>query len=172
MGRRCLKKGFVFMRQSNHGVEATHDVVFDIIMIRIVLDTDVMVAAFHGASGASRALLLEMLGGEARPLLSTPAMIECEAVLTRPEKLTTFGIGAADLFAVPDELAAVCIPVAFDCRWRPGAAGPDDGPVPETAINGNADVIARSHLADLMDGAVPFGIAVEGPNDVSSRLRP
>ena len=148
------------------------DVVYDIIMIRIVLDTDVMFAAFHSATGASRALLLEILDGKARLLLSTTLMIEYEAVLTRPETLAKFGIGAADLFAVLDELAAVCTPVAFDYRWRPGAADPDDDLILETAINGDADVIASFNLADLMDRAAPFGIPVERPNDVLRRLRP
>ncbi len=140
-------------------------------MIRIVVDTDVMFAAFHSATGASRALLLDILDGKARLLLSTTLMIEYEAVLTRPENLTKFGIGVADLLAVLDELATVCVPVVFDYRWRPGAADPDDDLVLETAINGNADVIASFNLADLTAGAAPFGIAAERPKDVLRRLR-
>ena len=159
------------MGQSNHGVDTALDVAYDIIMIRIVLDTDVMFAAFHSATGASRALLLEILDDKARLLLSTTLMIEYEAVLTRPENLTKLSIGAAGLLTVLDELAAVCIPVAFDYRWRPGAADPDDDLVLETAINGNADVIASFNLVDLMDGAAPFGIPVERPNDFLRRLR-
>jgi len=140
-------------------------------MLRIVFDTDVMLAAFHSATGASRALLLDMLDGHALLLLSTTLMVEYEAVLARPENLTKFGIGAGDLLAVLDELAAVCVPVAFDYRWRPGAADPDDDLVLETAVNGGADVIVSFNLADLTAGAAAFGIAVERPNDVLRRLR-
>ncbi len=141
-------------------------------MIRIVLDTDVMFAAFDSAGGASRALLLECLEGRGRLLLSATLLLEYEAVLSRPDNLARFGISVADLLAVLDELAALCVPVAFDYRWRPGAADPDDDLVLETAINGGAGVIASFNLADLAAGAATFGIAVERPKDVLRRLRP
>ena len=141
-------------------------------MIRIVLDTDVMFAAFDSAGGASRALLLECLEGRARLRLSATLLLEYEAVLSRPANLARFGISAADLLAVLDELAALCVPVAFDYRWRPGAVDPDDDLVLETAINGGAGVIASFNLADLAAGAASFGIAVERPKDVLRRLRP
>jgi len=140
-------------------------------MVRIVLDTDVMFAAFHSAEGASRHLLLEVLDGKAHLLLSTTLMVEYEAVLTRPKNLEKFGIGIADVLAVLDEIAVLCVPVAFDYRWRPSANDPDDDLVLETAINGAADVIARFNLADMTAGAAPFGIPVERPKDALRRLR-
>lgn len=140
-------------------------------MLRIVLDTDVMFAAFHSSAGASRHLLLEVLDGKAQLLVSTTLMVEYEAVLTRPGNLAKFGIDAADVLDVLDEVAGLCVPVAFDYRWRPGAADPDDDLVLETAINGAADVIASFNLADMAAGAVPFGIPVERPKDVLRRLR-
>jgi len=140
-------------------------------MLRLVLDTDVLFAAFHSPDGASRHLLLEILDGKAHLLLSTTLMIEYEAVLTRPGNLAKFGIGVPDVLGVLDEIAALCIPVAFDYRWRPGASDPDDDLVLETAINGSADAIASFNLADLVAGASPFGIPVERPKDILRRLR-
>lgn len=141
-------------------------------MLRLVLDTDVMFAAFHSPAGASRHLLLEVLDGKAHLLLSTTLLVEYEAVLTRPDNLVKFGIGAADVFSVLDEVASLCVPVAFDYRWRPGAADPDDDLVLETAVNGTADVIASFNLADLAAASARFGIPVERPKDVLRRLRP
>jgi hypothetical protein len=40
-----------------------------------------------------------------------------------------------------------------------------------TAVNGGADVIATSNLADLRDGTARFGIPVERPADVLRRMR-
>lgn len=140
-------------------------------MVRIVLDTDVLFAAFRSAEGASRRLLLDILDGRALLLLSTTLMVEYEAVLTRPGNLAAFGLEVVDVLAVLDELAGLCVPVAFDYRWRPGAADPDDDLVLETAINGSADVIASFNLADMTAGAAPFGIPVERPKDVLRRLR-
>lgn len=67
-------------------------------------------------------------------------------------------------------LAALCVPVAFDYRWRPVANDPDDDPVLETRINGVVDMLASFNLTDLAAGARPFGIAAERPVDVLRRL--
>jgi putative PIN family toxin of toxin-antitoxin system len=140
-------------------------------MHRVVVDTDVMVAAFDSPTGASRQLLVEMLDGKAKLLLSTSLMLEYEAVLTRPNVLKLIGIGAEEVLAVLDELAGLCVPVAFDFRWRPTAADADDDVVLETAINGNADVIASFNVRDMAAGAARFGIAVERPASVLRRIR-
>jgi putative PIN family toxin of toxin-antitoxin system len=141
-------------------------------MLRLVLDTDVMFAAFHSPAGASRRLFLEILDGKALLLLSATLMVEYEAVLTRPGNLKKFGIGVADVLSVLDEIAGLCVPVAFDYRWRPSAADPDDDLVLETAINGAANAIASFNLADMRAGAAPFGITVERPVDILRRIEP
>lgn len=139
-------------------------------MIRIVLDTDVMVAAFESAHGASRRLLLAALDGEIRPLLSTPLMVEYEAVLTRPSVLERCGLGVAEIISVLDAICAVAIPVGFDYRWRPAAADPDDDHVLETAVNGIADMIATFNLKDLAAAAARFGIPALRPGEVLRRI--
>src|SRR5215469_10031909 len=96
--------------------DRSSDVIYDIIMLKVVLDTSVMVAAFDSPRGASRQLLLEILDGRAVLLLSTSLMLEYEAVLTRPTVLQMIGIEAAEVIDVLDELAAGCQPVVFDYR--------------------------------------------------------
>jgi putative PIN family toxin of toxin-antitoxin system len=140
-------------------------------VLRAVLDTDVMVAAFASAAGASRRLLLAVLDREIRLLLSTPLLLEYETVLTRPARLEAAGVTAAEVLAVMDELAGLCVPVAFDYRWRPQAHDPDDDLVLETAINGGAEVIASFNIADMAAGARRFGLAVERPGMVLRRIR-
>jgi len=107
-----------------------YDVICDITMLRVVLDTDVMVAGLSSATGASRRLLLAVLDREVRMLLSTPLLIEYEAVLTRPAVLAMARVSAEEVVAVLDELLDLCAPVAFDYRWRPQARDPDDDLVP------------------------------------------
>lgn len=140
-------------------------------MIRVVLDTDVLVAAFDSPTGASRQLVLEILDGKVLMLMSTSLLLEYEAVLTRPEMSRMIGIDNASVLAVLDELAGLCVPVAMDFRWRPVAADPDDDVVIEVAINGGADVIATFNIRDMRAGAERFGIAVERPATVLRRLR-
>jgi len=140
-------------------------------MLRVVLDTDVMVAGLSSATGASRRLLLAVLDGEVRMLLSTPLLIEYEAVLTRPAVLAMAGVSAEEVMAVLDELTGLCTPVAFDYRWRPQARDPDDDLVLETAINGGAEVVASFNVADMQAGARWFGIVVERPGIVVRRIK-
>jgi putative PIN family toxin of toxin-antitoxin system len=139
-------------------------------MVRVVIDTDVMVAAFDSPSGASRRLLMEVLDRKAELLLSAALMLEYESVLTRPRVLRMIGIEVAEVLAVLDELSGLCVPVAFDYRWRPVARDPDDDLVVETAINGQADVIATFNVADMTAGAARFAIAVERPATVLRRI--
>lgn len=138
--------------------------------MRVVVDTSVMVAGFASGRGASRRLLLAALDGEFRLLLSTPLLVEYEAVLTRPAMLAMFGVSVEEVAAVLDELTGLCTQVAFDYSWRPQARDPDDDLVLETAINGGADVVASFNVADMQNGARRFGIGVERPGVVMRRI--
>lgn len=104
-------------------------------------------------------------------LLSTPLLVEYEAVLTRPAILAMANVSAEEVIAVLDELAGLCIPIALDDRWRPQARDPDDDPVLETATNGGAELIASFNIADMQAGARRFGIMVERPGVVVRRIR-
>ena len=76
------------------------------------------------------------------------------------------GVTVADVLAVLDELADLCVTVAFDYQWRPHARDPDDDLVLETTINGGADVIASFTIADMGVGARrsgPRGRSLDAP---------
>jgi putative PIN family toxin of toxin-antitoxin system len=140
-------------------------------MLRVVLDTDVMVAALQSDQGASRALPVALLRGQAGLVLSTSLMVEYEAVLTRPAVLDRAGLSVGEVIALLDAIAGVCIPTAIDFRWRPTAPDPNDDHVLETAINGSADLIATFNLRDLAQAAASFAIAAVRPFDVLQQIR-
>jgi putative PIN family toxin of toxin-antitoxin system len=129
----------------------------------VVLDTDVMVAAFRSDRGASRQLLISALDGELELLASVPLMIEYEAALTRSEQLTAIGLTGAEVNKVLDAVAAVATPVAFRFLWRPRLKDPADEMVLETAVNGNADWLVTFNTRHLSEGARDFGIRVLRP---------
>ncbi len=158
--------------QAGSGVEEETDVIYDVTMFRVVLDTDVMVAAFQSDAGASRQLLLDVLERRCLLLLSVSMMLEYEAVLTRPEHLVAAGIRERDVGDVLDEIAVLCVPVVFDYRWRPSGADQDDELVVETAINGQADMIATFNIRHLRQACRQFGMLVERPGQVLRRIRP
>lgn len=83
---------------------SSYDIACDIlhVPIRVVLDTDVLVAAIRSDSGASRALLIDALEGQCQMLASIRLMIEYEAILTRPEHLDVSGLSNADVQVLLD----------------------------------------------------------------------
>ena len=131
--------------------------------MRLVLDTDVMVAAFRSDRGASRCLLVSALDGGFDLLVSVPLIVEYEAVLTRPQHLVAIGLAAAEVNAVLDAVAKVAVPVELRFLWRPRLKDPADEMVLETAVNGNADWLVTFNTRHLADAAGDFGIRVLRP---------
>jgi putative PIN family toxin of toxin-antitoxin system len=129
----------------------------------MVLDTAVIVAALRSAQGASRQLLLGVLDGRFRPLISAPLMLEYEAVLTRPEHLTMAGASSGDVAVLLDALAALCERVRLEFLWRPVLPDADDDMVLETALNGRAEAIVTFNARDFGPAAERFGINVLSP---------
>jgi len=114
-----------------------------------VLDTSVVVAGLRSNRGASRQLLLGALAGRFDLLLSVPLLLEYEAVLTRGEQLSVFGISRRDVERVLDDLTSVARPVRLAYRWRPQLPDTKDDMVLETAVNGKADAVITFNLTDF-----------------------
>lgn len=133
--------------------------------MRLVLDTDVLVAGLRSDSGASRRLLAGALDGEVHVLASVPLLVEYEAVLTRPEHLAASGLTVREVNAILDALATVIIPVPLRFLWRPKLKDPNDEMVLETAVNGGADELVTFNLKHLATAAREFGIRALLPRD-------
>ena len=133
--------------------------------MRVVLDTDVLVAAIRSDQGASRQLLLAALDRRLVTLVSVPLMLEYEAVLTRQEHLTAARITADDVNAVLDALAAVIEPVRLAFLWRPRLKDTADEMVLETAVNGTADRLVTFNLKHLGEAAWEFGVIAMTPGE-------
>jgi putative PIN family toxin of toxin-antitoxin system len=134
--------------------------------LRLVLDSDVLVAALRSDRSASRQLLLSALDRKTEVLASVPLMLEYEAVLTRPEHLDASRLTMRDVNDVLDALTKIIIPVRINFRWRPRLKDPGDEMVLETAVNGEADRLVTSNVRHLAVAAREFGIRVLLPRDV------
>lgn len=135
--------------------------------MRLVLDTDTMVAALRSESGASRRLLQSAL--ERRRgltlLVSVPLLIEYEAVMTRPEHLKAARLSAADIGMLLDAVAAVGEPVRLAYLWRPVLPDVDDDKVLEAAVNGGAYGVVTFNRRDFAPLSKQFGIAALSPGE-------
>lgn len=138
--------------------------------MRWVLDTATVVAAVGSDRGASRRLLIAGLERRFAPLVSTPLLLEYEAVLTRPEQLRVSGLSSDDVSVVLDALAAAASPVRLAFLWRPQLRDPDDDMVLETAVNGGASAIVTLNQRDFRDAVGLFGLELLSPRDAWRRL--
>jgi len=136
---------------------------------RVVLDTNILVAAGRSRAGASFALLQALRNRKFALLASVPLFLEYEAVLKRPEQLEVGNRNVAMVDAFLDALAFTVEPVDLHFLWRPQLRDPADEMVLETALNGRADALVTFNVRDF-SVAGRFGMKVWTPGEFLQRL--
>ncbi len=137
--------------------------------MRLVLDTNVIIAAFRSRSGAGNLLLRFVDQGMVVPLCSTALFLEYEAVLSREEIRKVTGHRLEDVASVMSAFAAVSEGVDVSFRTRPVLSDAADEMVLEAALNGQADAIVTYNVKDFRP-ALKLGITVATPGDIVRRL--
>jgi putative PIN family toxin of toxin-antitoxin system len=102
--------------------------------------------------------------------ISTPLILEYEAVLTRHEHLLASRISNADVVELVDLLCNKGIQVELTETWMPILRDPDDEMVLSTAINGRVDAIVTFNRADFAGIPEDLGIEVVSPGEALRRL--
>ncbi len=140
-------------------------------MLRIVLDTSVVVAALRTRLGAGNAVLRLVAQRRVVALATPPLFLEYEDVLKRPEHQLVHGLTpeAVDQFLA--ELAALVEPVEVHFQWRPQSRDPNDEMVLEAAINGEADALVTYNIQDFAEAGERFRISVLRPGDLLKKVK-
>jgi putative PIN family toxin of toxin-antitoxin system len=138
--------------------------------MRLVLDTDVVVAGMRSPRGASAELLRRIGRGQATLVLSVAMALEYEVICHLADHRLASGLCDDEVAAFLDELVALSEPVSTWFRWRPQLRDSGDEMVLEAAVNGEAAAIVTFSLRDY--GAAPgrFGIEVIRPADALRRI--
>jgi putative PIN family toxin of toxin-antitoxin system len=139
--------------------------------VRIVADTDVIVAAMRSPSGASSAILRAARQDRVTLLVSVPLAMEYEATCSEPEHQLAAGLSEQEVGIFLDAVLAMAEPVKTHFLWRPQLRDPGDEMVLETAVNGRTDALVTFNVRDF--GSVPerFGIEVLIPREAIRRIR-
>ncbi len=139
--------------------------------MRLVLDTDVVVAGMRSPTGASAALLLAALEGQVTLMMSVPLIIEYEAICTLPQHRLAAGLTERECRIFLDGLVALAEPVESHFLWRPQLRDPADEMVLEAAVNGHANAIVTFNTRDFGDAPARFGLELWKPAEALRRAR-
>lgn len=139
--------------------------------MRLVLDTNIVVAAFLSRRGASNALLRLAVQRQFVPLASTALFVEYEDVLSRPEFLLDVDIRRADARKLIARFADLCWPVETYFKTRPILPDPTDEMVLEAAINGRAEAIVTHNIKDFVKAQEIYDVTLWRPAEALERLR-
>lgn len=123
----------------------------------IVLDTNVLFSAMRSSLGASYRLLQRIDQAPLRLHISTPLVLEYEAVLKRNNSLSY-----SDVDAVVDYLCHISEKHGIFYLWRPILRDPQDDHILELAVKANAMIITWN-LKDFTPASSRFGLEIQTP---------
>jgi predicted nucleic acid-binding protein len=141
----------------------------DATRMRVVLDTNVLVAAARSRQGASFALVSSIPAREFQPCLSVALYAEWQDVLTRPENVPP-GLTQEDALGFVRYLAIHCHLHEIHFLWRPFLPDPDDDLVLELALAAGCRYIITHNVKDFR-AVEPLGVIVLSPGEFLNLIR-
>lgn len=127
---------------------------------RVVLDTNVLVAAIRSRRGASFRVLSLVGTGAFTTIVSVPLVLEYEEALLRHRSAT--GLSQRDIRGLLDYVCRVGEPQDIFYLWRPLLRDPKDDLVLEAAVAGGCSFIVTHNRRDFLE-ASSFGLKVIAP---------
>lgn len=137
-------------------------------MLRVVLDTSVLVAALRSRRGASFELISRLGTGTFEVAVSVPLVLEYEDALLRHVVASPFTEN--DVSALIDYVCDVAIQQEVFFLWRPLLRDPGDDLVLELAIAARCETMVTHNVRDFR-GAEKFGVDVLTPGRFLQQLR-
>ncbi len=132
--------------------------------MNIVLDTNVVFSAMNSSLGASYKLLKRIDQPPLRIQVSTPLVLEYEAVLKR-----NLALSHSDVDAVVDYLCRISEKHGIFYLWRPILKDPQDDHILELAVKTNA-IIVTWNIKDFVPATARFGLEVVTPRSLLIKL--
>lgn len=138
--------------------------------MKLVLDTDVVVAAMRSPRGASAAILRAARSGRITLVASVPLAMEYEAVCRQSEHCMASGLADWEVDIFLSAVIAMVEPVKTHFLWRPQLRDPGDEMVLEAAVNGGADALVTFNRRDFGESPDRFAIDLLLPKEVIERI--
>lgn len=140
--------------------------------MKIVLDTNVVVAAIQPGRQASRRVLKWCFEGKLTPQLSNALFLEYEEITRRGDVMQSCHFTTVEAEEFLDALLSVSQWVAIYYAWRPNLPDEDDDYLIELAIASGAEYIVTHNVKDLLGGEITFDqFDVVTPSTLVEKLR-
>ena len=136
-------------------------------MVRVVVDTNVLVSAMRSNRGAAFQLIRRVGGGSFEIAVAVPLVLEYEDALGRHQSATA--LGSSEVGVVIDYLCSVAHRQEIFYLWRPWLRDPKDDMVLELAVAAGCGVIVTYNGGDFA-GAESFGIKVLTPYQLLTEI--
>jgi len=137
--------------------------------MKVVIDTNVVIAGLRSRTGASFRLLELIAAGSVDFVISVPLFLEYEDVLKRPAMRRAMNRTVQEVDTVLDVLAAKSSRAKLHFLWRPQLRDPQDEMVLETAAHAGAQAIVTFNQSDFLPAATAFSLDVIYPKDYLAR---
>ncbi len=129
-------------------------------ILKIVIDTNVFIAALRSRRGASYLLLSLLDGGKFVMNVSVPLVLEYEAVAKR--QLSDLALTEQEVNDIVDYICKVAVHQSIYYLWRPFLKDPKDDMVLEVAVAAECKYIVTFNVRDF-GGSEQFGIQIVPP---------
>jgi len=139
--------------------------------MKLVLDTDVVIAGIRSPTGASAELLRLARSRRFRPVVSVPLVLEYEAVATLPAHLEAAELTAEEVQVILDVIVGVSEWTRVYYLYRPVTRDPADEMVIEAALNSGADAIVTFNRRDYGTAPADFNLGCWLPREALEKLK-
>lgn len=139
---------------------------------RIVVDTNIFIAAILSPSGKNREVLRSCLEGKAIPIMGAALFHEYEDLLSRDVLMKKSPISPKDRQTLFSAFLSVVEWVKVYFLWRPNLPDDADNHLIELALAGGAECIVTNNTKDLIHGQLRFpSLKIQTPNQFITSLK-
>lgn len=124
--------------------------------MRIILDTNVFIAALLSPRGKNREVVHACLKRDADPLIGTALFYEYEDLLGRQDLMVKSPLTALERRYLFEALLSVSEWIKVYYLWRPNLPDEGDNHLIELAVAGGADAIVTNNTGDLKNSELLF----------------
>ena len=123
---------------------------------RVVVDTDVLVAALAGPGGDARRVFKGCLERRVQPVIGEALFLEYEALFARDQPWRRSLLTPDERRSLLEDFLSVCEWTEIYYTWRPNLRDESDNHVIELAIAGSVEGIVTRNVRDYRSAELKF----------------